>query len=80
MMQRYTKYTSSYMRDQLLRVHEAYQAIRKKYDGKFDPTPPRAMFKGSYGAYREENAALDQKYAFQDTGLTTDPWEKFSLE
>ena len=40
-MQRYTKYTSSYMRDQLIRVHEAYQAIRKKYDGKFDSNPPR---------------------------------------
>ena len=40
----------------------------------------RAMFKGSYGNYREENSALDQKFAFQDQGLSTDPWEKFSLE
>ena len=27
-IQRYTKYTSGHMRDQLMRVHEAYQAIR----------------------------------------------------
>ena len=54
--------------------------FRKKYDGKFNPNPPRAMFKGSYGAYREENSALDQKYALQDTGLDCDPWEKYNLE
>lgn len=54
--------------------------FRKKYDGKFNPNPPRAMFKGSYGAYREENSALDQKYALQDSGLDCDPWEKYNLE
>ena len=53
---------------------------RKKYEGKFDRHPPRALFKGSYGAYRVEGSTLDQKYALEDTGLTTDPWEKFNLE
>ena len=26
--QRYTKYNTSYMRDQLMKIHEAYQAMR----------------------------------------------------
>ena len=93
---RYTKYTSGHMRDQLIKVHEAYQSLRlelsyllyeiqncccrKKYEGKFDSNPPRAMFKGSYGSYREEGSALDQRYALVDTGLKEDPWEKFCLE
>ena len=59
-MQRYTKYNTAYMRDQLIRVHEAYQSIRccsahryilllcfsirKKYEKKFDKEVPRALF------------------------------------
>ena len=63
----------------MLTFHSAWFS-RKKYEGKFDNTPPRALFKGSYGAYREEGSALDQKYAFQDTPLEKDPWEMFNLE
>ena len=54
--------------------------LNTEYEGKFDRHPPRALFKGSYGAYRVEGSTLDQKYALEDTGLTTDPWEKFNLE
>ena len=54
--------------------------FRKKYEDKFDPDPPRALFKGNYGAYREEGAALDQKFAYHDEGLAHDPWEQMGLE
>ena len=47
---RYAKYKTQMTRNELMKIHQAYQTLRARFKDKYPKVPPVANFKGAYGA------------------------------
>ena len=52
---RYAKYKTQMTRNELMKIHQAYQTLRARFKDKYPKVPPVANFKGAYGALATGN-------------------------
>ena len=77
---KYAKYTSSYARLELMKLHGAYQGLRLKFSKKWPALPPTVVFNGANGAEKvEKNQQVDKqsyKPIVHDEGFNTEASQK----
>ncbi|XP_023324648.1 uncharacterized protein LOC111698525 [Eurytemora carolleeae] len=70
----FDRYSTNYVRCELVRVHEAYQTLRLKYKSKYQGKLPQPRFIGGYGKLDTETGMGEDDEAprgpeFQDSGV-----------
>ena len=52
---KYAKYKTQMTRNELMKIHQAYQTLRARFKDKYPKVPPMATFKGAYGTIATGN-------------------------
>ena len=52
---KYAKYKTQMTRNELMKIHQAYQTLRARFKDKYPKVPPQAVFKGAYGVIASES-------------------------
>ena len=69
---RYAKYKTQLTRNELMKIHQAYQTLRARFKDKYPKVPPVATFKGAYGTVATEIKTPKEKEAeARSKALTT---------
>ena len=70
---RYAKYKTQMTRNELIKIHQAYQTLRARFKDKYPKVPPMATFKGAYGAIATESSkgSKDKEESSRSKAMTT---------